>query len=47
MKIFHKAQAISLIIAAGLLWIPYGSHTVTMGISTGIIVINALIEFVN
>lgn len=41
----HQWQGISLLIAAGLLWVPVGlDHMTAMAISTVIIVINALME---
>jgi|SaaInlLV_10m_DNA_2_1039722.scaffolds.fasta_scaffold198441_1 hypothetical protein len=46
MKMLHKAQAISLLIAGVILWIPLGiSHMANMGIATAIILINAIIEW--
>ncbi len=46
MKYLHKIQAISLIIAIALLWIPLGiEHIWNMTITSLILAINAIIEY--
>ncbi len=41
---FHQWQGLSLLIAVGFLWFPHLDHMLSMGLASGIIVVNAVIE---
>jgi len=46
MRWFHRTQAITLVLAIAIMWIPY-KHNIMMAIASGIVGINALIVLVN